>query len=93
MNIRAVELHSKKLGATVWLAMDRQAARELWIRGIREAIYLPEDIEAMRGIPDAALPIINAAKIAFPGSPIEPWEPIAKETPPAAEQRLGLGLH
>ncbi len=93
MTICAVEFYSKKLDATVWLALNRQAARDLWVRGIRDAIYLPEDIEAMRGIPDAALPIINAAKVAFPGSSIEPWEPLPQEAPPpATERQLGLEL-
>jgi len=92
MNIRAVELHSKKLGATVWLAMDRQAARELWIRGIRDAIYLPEDIEAMRGIPDAALPTVNEAKLAYPGSSVERRNPDKQTAPDENAQQLGLQL-
>lgn len=87
----AFKIHSTKLDATIWLAMSRNAARQLWVNGVRDAIFLPEDIEAIKGIPDAGLRAVHAAKLEIPGCMIEPWQP--EEPQPPAEEQLGLGIN
>lgn len=83
----AVKIVSNKLnGATVWLATDRDAARKLWMDNIRDPIFLPEEIEAMKGIPDTGLSMLYEQKKVFPGCIVEPWQPPPTHEEPTAIQ-------
>ena len=93
MKLAAVKIHSKILNASVWLAMSREGARHIWRQGVREAIFLPEEIEAMKAIPAAMLPPIHRAKLANPGARVEGWDVPPKEAPVLPqEQQLDLGV-
>lgn len=81
------KINSKKLGKDIWLAEDIDRARDLYRSGVRDAIYLQDDIEVMKtgGIVDAMLAPMTLAKEIFPGAVLESTD-IEGEWPKMTEE-------
>lgn len=84
-----IKIESGKLKKTVWIAEDRQSAREIWKSGSRDTIYLFREVTAMQGINEESLGAVQMVKEVFPGAIVEKINETGSDVPPC--KPLGVG--
>ena len=65
------KIYSKILDDFLWVVANEKELRDLIAEGVRDAIYIRNDIEQLDGISKEELRVIHKFKRVFPGSTVE----------------------
>lgn len=90
---------SEKLGRTVWIAADIEQARQLFKDGVRDPIFLGEEIPLIKKAGDGILHPLAAIKDVFPGcrtlkvSPPGPTPQVRSTYTPPSRQSKKIAIH
>ncbi len=65
------KIYSKILDDFLWIVANEKELRDLIAEGVKDAIYVHDDIEQLEGISKEGLKAIHKIKRVFPGATIE----------------------